>query len=121
MYTVSKYQVHQVDGNQRAIVEALEHGGCSVEKIGRPLDLLVGTHGKSYVFEVKLPKGKLRATQVRFLAQWKGHAGILRSVEDALAFLREATSKSEPPRCPKCGCYQFVYKGDRQVCADCGR
>jgi hypothetical protein len=24
-------------------------------------------------------------------------------------------------RCPRCGCYQWIYKGDRQVCADCGR
>ena len=86
---MSKYQVHQVDGNQQAIVDALEAGGCSVEKIGRPLDLLVGKNGRSYVFEVKLPKAKLRATQQRFLAQWKGHAGILRCVEDVRAFLRE--------------------------------
>ena len=26
-----------------------------------------------------------------------------------------------PPRCPRCGSYQWTYKGDRQVCADCGR
>jgi ribosomal protein S14 len=29
--------------------------------------------------------------------------------------------KPEPRRCPICGCYQFVYQGDRQVCRDCGR
>jgi hypothetical protein len=29
--------------------------------------------------------------------------------------------RADPPRCPRCGCYQFVYKGDRQCCADCGR
>ena len=23
-------------------------------------------------------------------------------------------------RCPRCGSYSWVYKGDRQVCADCG-
>ena len=28
--------------------------------------------------------------------------------------------KPEPPRCPRCGCYEWIYKGDRQVCADCG-
>jgi len=31
------------------------------------------------------------------------------------------SEKPDPPRCPRCGCYQFVYKGDRQVCADCGK
>lgn len=29
--------------------------------------------------------------------------------------------RPEPRRCPVCGCYQFVYKGDKQVCRDCGR
>jgi len=33
----------------------------------------------------------------------------------------EAELQNVPPRCPRCGCYQFVYQGDRQVCADCGR
>ena len=27
----------------------------------------------------------------------------------------------DPPRCPRCGSYKWIYKGDRQVCADCGR
>jgi hypothetical protein len=85
---MSKYQVHQVDGNQQEIVDALEAGGCTVYKIGRPLDLIAGKNGRSYLFEVKLPKGKLRATQQAFFATWKGHAGILRSVEDVLAFLK---------------------------------
>jgi hypothetical protein len=29
--------------------------------------------------------------------------------------------KREAPRCPVCGCYQFLYQGDKQVCADCYR
>jgi ribosomal protein S27AE len=24
-------------------------------------------------------------------------------------------------RCPRCGSYKWVYKGDRQICADCGK
>jgi hypothetical protein len=27
----------------------------------------------------------------------------------------------DPPRCPRCGSYAWIYKGDRQVCADCGK
>jgi hypothetical protein len=30
-------------------------------------------------------------------------------------------SDDNPPRCPRCGCYQWIYKGDKQVCADCYR
>ena len=29
--------------------------------------------------------------------------------------------RRRPASCPICGCYQFVYQGDRQVCADCYR
>lgn len=86
---MSKYQVHQIDGNQPAIVAVLEAGGCSVVSIGRPLDLLVGKYGRTYLVEVKLPKGKLRAGQAQFLATWKGHAMVMRSVDDALAFLQQ--------------------------------
>ena len=32
-----------------------------------------------------------------------------------------ATPREGPPRCPRCGCYQWIYKGDKQVCADCYR
>ena len=38
----------------------------------------------------------------------------------AIMDLRDS-EQPEPRRCPVCGCYQFIYKGDRQVCADCGR
>lgn len=86
---MSKYQVHQTDANEPEIIAALEAGGCSVEKIGRPVDLLVGVKGRSFVFEVKRPKAKLRESQEKFFARWKGHAGILRSVEDVQQFLRE--------------------------------
>jgi hypothetical protein len=30
-------------------------------------------------------------------------------------------SGGDAPRCPRCGSYVWVYKGDRQVCGDCGR
>jgi len=28
--------------------------------------------------------------------------------------------KREARHCPVCGCYQFIYQGDKQVCSDCG-
>lgn len=27
----------------------------------------------------------------------------------------------EVPHCPRCGSYAWIYKGDVQACADCGR
>jgi predicted RNase H-like HicB family nuclease len=40
-----------------------------------------------------------------------------RNLYEAVALILAAAN---PRRCPVCGCYQFIYKGDRQVCADCG-
>ena len=33
----------------------------------------------------------------------------------------QLVERRRPASCPICGCYQFVYQGDRQGCADCGR
>ena len=33
---------------------------------------------------------------------------------------REIVERRRPASCLVCGCYQFVYQGDRQVCASCG-
>ena len=34
------------------------------------------------------------------------------------ALLREL--HADPPRCPRCGSDSWTYKGDKQVCHDCG-
>lgn len=41
--------------------------------------------------------------------------------QDRLLLILRAFEAENPPRCPRCGSYAWVYKGDRQVCADCGR
>ena len=84
---MGKYQVHQVDSNQPEIVEYLEAHGCTVESIGKPVDLAVGYRGRTFLFEVKQPKGKLRESQVKFINRWVGHVGVLRSIADAELFL----------------------------------
>lgn len=47
------------------------------------------------------------------------------TLEETRGHLREAVTlilaANRRRRCPVCGCYQFLYQGDRQVCADCGR
>lgn len=81
-------QVHRIDGNQRDIVDVLIAGGCTVESIGRPVDVAVGLNGQTFLFEIKLPKAELRESQVKFINRWTGHVGVLRSVEDAQLFLQ---------------------------------
>jgi hypothetical protein len=86
---VGKYQVHQIDGNQQAIMDYLQAHGFSVESIGRPLDLLAGKDGRTYLIEVKLPKAKLRPSQEKFLASWRGHAAVIRDLTDAKALIEK--------------------------------
>jgi hypothetical protein len=81
--------VHAVDRNEALIVDAMRIAGATVYKLGRPLDLLVAVHGQTGLAEVKMPKGKLRASQSAFLATWPGLCAILRTPEEGMAFVRQ--------------------------------
>lgn len=82
---MARYLVHQSDGNEAEIIDALERVGATVEKIGRPLDLLVGYQGRTFLLEVKTARGAIRPSQSEFIARWRGHAVVVRSVDAALA------------------------------------
>lgn len=75
----------RVDANHAEIVAALRDRGCLVQSLaalghGVP-DLLVEHAGKLFLVEVKAPRGKSTADQVRWQAQgWP--VTVLRSVED---------------------------------------
>lgn len=84
---MSKYQVHQIDRNQRAIMDYLQAHGFSVTSIGRPVDLAVGKDGRTYLLEIKQPKGKLRPSQEKFIATWRGHVAVVRDLDDAAALI----------------------------------
>ena len=49
----------------------------------------------------------------RLLFQEPDNFPLLQAIQAVLA--------DEPRRCPRCGSFAWVYKGDRQVCADCGK
>ena len=84
---MSKYQVHQIDGNQREIMDYFQAHGFSWISIGRPLDALVGKDSHTYLVEIKKPKAKLRPSQEKFLASWRGHAAVIRDLTDAKALI----------------------------------
>jgi hypothetical protein len=86
---MSKYQVHQIDGNQREIMDYFQAHGFSVISIGRPVDLAVGKDSKTYLVEVKRGKAKLRPSQEKFLATWRGHAAVIRDLTDAQALIEK--------------------------------
>lgn len=79
---MAKYSYHQLDANQDQIRAGLEARGVSVWP-GGPLDLITGFRGANALLEVKTLKGKLRPSQTRFLAAWKGKAAVVRTLEEA--------------------------------------
>lgn len=80
---MAKYRYHRLDANHREIAQALIQAGATIDEKG-PLDLLVGFRGTNYLLEIKTPRGQLRASQRAFLADWQGHAVVVRSAEEAL-------------------------------------
>lgn len=77
------------DGNEPAIVSALEAAACDVVKISTPCDLIVGRAGRTYLLEVKNPdvppsQRKLKPEQLLFLNNWRGQYDVVETVEDAL-------------------------------------
>ena len=77
------------DASEAAIFDMLRAYGLDVEPTDKPLDAIVGYAGKTYCVEVKTGKAKLTAFQEAFFARWRGHAIVLRNVEDAEQFARE--------------------------------
>lgn len=80
---MAKYSYHRLDANHRAIRDAIQSVGATVDEKG-PLDLLVGFRGTNYLLEIKTTRGTLRASQRAFLAAWQGQAAVVRTVEEAL-------------------------------------
>ena len=81
---MGRYQVHRSDANAAAIRAGLEAHGADVEPIGRPLDWLVGFRGRTFVLECKTARGQIRPSQENFLLRWRGHAAVVRTLEEAL-------------------------------------
>ena len=81
------------DINEPHIVAALRKAGANVLHIEMPADLLVGYKGRNYLMEVKTPKGKMRDSQIDFMARWVtdgddcGQIAVVRSADEALAVL----------------------------------
>lgn len=77
------------DASEPEIVSTLQSLGCSVERMDRPCDLLVGHRGENHLVECKTANTqygkKLNANQTDFNASWKGGKIItLHSSVDAM-------------------------------------
>ena len=78
---MSKYVRHKkVDANQPQIVKELRRLGYSVELDHD--DILVGHNDRTYWFEIKTgPKAEIKPSQIKLLAEYKGHYAIAWSSE----------------------------------------
>jgi hypothetical protein len=95
---VTRHHVKRKDAGHDRIVAALLASGAIVVDLsnvgaGVP-DLMVGRGGRTWLLEVKEEKGALRASQVAFLARWRGGpVALVRTPREALeavqAVLRE--------------------------------
>jgi hypothetical protein len=74
------------DANEADIVIELRARGYSVTTMDKPVDLLLGKLGRTWIAEVKTTKGKLTKPQERFYKTWRGNTLILRSIQDVAEF-----------------------------------
>lgn len=78
----------KTDANQKEIIDALTVAGCTVVQIDKPVDLLVGRHGLTFLLEVKNREGKNRLTkaQEEFIETWRGRpVAVVHDVDEALS------------------------------------
>lgn len=87
------------DVSEPEIVSALEQCGFSVERMDRPVDLLIGFRGRTWIVECKSGHkgyGKtLNANQQKFKDKWRGSpVVILRSAQDAIDWAVQMASEA---------------------------
>ena len=76
------------DANEPALIKALKTCGFAVSRLsgaGLP-DLLVSRRGHWHLLEVKMPKGRTKASQADFSAQHSAPVLQVRSVPQVVAF-----------------------------------
>jgi hypothetical protein len=81
------------DAIEKECVEAAVRLGCAVERIGWPVDLLIGTlkNGVMQNILVEIKDGedaKLTASQKKFFSRWRGPLYVVRSVEEMVELIR---------------------------------
>ena len=78
----------RTDGNQSDIVDALRDVGATVEilsSVGKDFpDVIVGFRGVNYLFEIKMPEGKLSDGQIEWHHSWQGQAAVVRNRDEVL-------------------------------------
>ena len=83
------------DANEPEIVAQLKGHGFSVVYLNKPVDLLIGKGGKTWIAEVKMEGKPLNANQQKFYSTWRGNHLVLRSTQDADDFAAEIAKETK--------------------------
>ena len=93
---LSKY-ANKRDANEPEIVQALEAIGCTVFRMDRPVDLLVGYLSPigpiNFLIECKMPgreNRKDQQTQRDWMKGWRGQVRVVTSAEEAIELVTQA-------------------------------
>lgn len=79
------------DSNERPIIDVFQAAGFHVDQInGKGItDLLLSKQGRMWLVEIKRPKAKLTAAQVKWRQQFQGPPpAVVRSVDEAIQWVR---------------------------------
>jgi len=93
MGRMPKYNA-KVDANEKDIISALRKIGADVERIGRPVDLLVGYRARNFLIEVKTgdnkPHHSRNKDQTEWIKGWKGQVRVVFTPEEAIELVTHA-------------------------------
>ena len=83
----------RTDSNQSTIVAQLREFGATVWDVhecghGAP-DIVCGMHGRSYLFEIKSPGGRLNQEEIAWRDKWRGNYYVIFNVEQAIEILTQ--------------------------------
>ncbi len=82
------------DANEPEIVAQLRDHGFSVVHLNKPVDLLIGKGGKTWIAEVKSEDGEFTKPQAKFYSTWRGNHLVLRSTMDADDFAAQIAKET---------------------------
>lgn len=89
---MSRYAFAKKDGNHNELAAEFERLGWSTLDLSRLgddcLDLLVSKDLVTCIVEIKADGGKLTRGQLDFIAGWKGHSAVARTLADVAAIDR---------------------------------
>lgn len=76
------------DANEPVIIAAFKARGVQVERADKPLDLICGYKGRTYLVEVKMPGKRLNSSQKQFTSEWIGQWAVVWCIEDVADLVR---------------------------------